>query len=662
MLNRKGLDDTRHAQPPRQDHPQGSGTRESHPLGESLDYDLMEDLSSGRDSFFGAGGPRANPGESPGAKCPGFAHPRPDEEREYPRPSTRREGAPRDCARDCLTREAVAQPSLTSSGIDASAAAEPVLEPKLGVGQGTRRSSSLCLEDQDHLRAVPGKARPSETPQFPASSEGIRGPQTDPLAYQEPLRQTPEVEPAISPDEFSGTKKTDKAQSSWSHLKDHSFISHSGRVLSHILAASRDFVRTRRRTVVPAIAAIILLLAFLYLAQPKPYAVETQLMFISGDGRTPDPLGWSLDKETKYFNNTNVVYTLAQKLFEGQGGPSAAGRPQDQENPPPSQKRRRVISDGRDHFRNPGEFVKWFVKASSLETDTSSVPARITLKLTGKDPKFLKTVSENYVRSYVEFRRTIPMPAIVQAASSGLADNPAVPPVLKTINERLQNFEIQEREYELALNLIDSGKSHFAGFIPKESMVEANSLAHFQQKIVQLELTKNSLSLKYAPESREVRTVEAEIQAARKAMRQCLVEQLRFVKHNRELLLTQKMELEKGLIAPAEAKPQTPQPPQLQQTQVKQFVNADAPVPLGNGLYLIWDAPSLKEKPLLSKVGDATSRLASGFQQSIDSVRDAKDSLITGLYKTLVSDNARDEESEGEVESSKPRGRYIVRQ
>ncbi|MGC8906332.1 MAG: hypothetical protein ACP5M0_02700 [Desulfomonilaceae bacterium] len=660
MLNRKGLNDTRQDQPPTQDYPEGSGTHKAHPLGDGLDYGLMDDLSSGRDSFFEGNGPACKPAESHGAKRPGFADPCPDEDSDISRPCTGQERASGDCVRDRLPRESVAQSPMVESARRASATAAPGLEPKSGAGQPPRPDSSIYVRDDEPPRAFQGRERPSEAPQFAPSSAVPPRAHAGRPAMQESSQRTPEVEPAISPDEFSGVKKADKEQSSWSRLKDHSFISRSGRILSDILAGSRDFVKTRRRTVVPAIAAALLLLAFLYLAQPKPYSVETRLMFISGDGRMPDPQGWSLDKETKYFNNTNVVYTLAQKLFEGQGGPSAAGRPQDQENPAAPHRKRRIISDGRDRFKNPGEFIKWFVKASSLETDSSSVPARITLKLTGKDPKFLKTVSENYVRSYVEFRRTVPTPAVMQASASNPPDHAAAPPALKTINERLQTFDIQEREYELALNLIDSGKSHFAGFIPKESMVEANSLAHFQQKIVQLELTKNSLSLKYAPESRELRTVEAEIQAARKAMRQCLVEQLRFVKHNKELLLTQKMELEKGLVAPAEAKPQTPQAPQP--APVKQAVSADGPVPLGNGLYLIWDAPSLKEKPLLSKVGDAAGRLASGVQQSIDSVRDAKDSLITGLYKTLVSDSARGEESEGEEESPKPAGRYIVRQ
>jgi hypothetical protein len=455
------------------------------------------------------------------------------------------------------------------------------------------------------------------------------------------------TDPIINPDDLSVTKKD---SSSWSKLKDHAVVSKSGRILSNILAVSKAFVQTRRRVVLAAGAAILLVMGFLYLANPKPYTVETRLMFISGDGRNPDSQGWSLDRETKYFNNTNIVYALSQGLFAGQSGPSAATG-----NQKPLNKSGKVVGDGRDKFKNPGEFIKWFVQASALEADSTAVPGRITLKLTGKDPKFLKAVSENYVRSYVDFRRTIHSPVVQESQSAGSSEVASAPPVLKTLNERLRTFDIQEREYELALNLLDSGKSPFSGFLPKDQMVDANSLGHFQQKIVQLELARNSLRLKYAPDSREVRTVEAEIQAARKSMRQCVVEQLRFVKHSKELLLTQKMELEKGLIAPSEVKPQQPNP----SAPTRQLVTTDAPVFLGDGLYLIWDYPSLSDKPLLSRVGDVKDRLVS----AVDGVRDAKDSMITGLYQVLVSDGAREtRDNSGDQAETKGSSPYIVKQ
>ena len=639
MLNRKGVDETHQEQLPRRDALDGTNAPPRHPLTENLDYGLMDDLPSGKDSFFCPQGQASRPAEAPTARCPGFANQCPDAEQDVIDHSTSNASATGNLCRHCAPNETARQQPLVDFGLFESGSSEcegpirpapspsadPIVRPKYQEGNQSHDNCS-------------GRTQRSE-------KDGLNNP----------------AEPIVGPEEFRAYDKTAQRSSSWSQLKDHKFVSNSGRILSHILAVSRDFVKTKRRTIVPAVAAVLLVLAFLYLAQPKPYSVETRLMFIPGDGHMPDPQ-WSVDKEAKYFSNTNVVYTLAQKLFEGQNGTSAVRRLQNQDTGATPQSRRRVVGDGRDRFKSPGEFIKWLVKASALETDNSSVPARITLKLTGKDPKFLKAVSENYIRSYVEFRRTIPAPVLSQVNSSSQIDGSTVPPVLKTISERLQTFEIQEREYELALNLIDSGKSHFAGFIPKESMVEANSLAHFQQKIVQLELTKNSLLLKYAPESREVRTVEAEIQAARKAMRQCLVEQLRFVKHNRELLLTQKMELEKGLTAPVEMRPK-PQHPDQSESAAKRVVTTDAPVSLGNGLYLVWDKPALTEKPLLSKVGDATGKLVAGVQQSIDSVRDAKDSLITGLYNTLVSEDARNLDSDVEDDQSpKSRGRYIVRQ
>ncbi len=661
MLKRRGLDDTQNEQLPTGEGLSQNNVIPRNRLTGDLDYGLMDDLSSGRDSFFSDQGQVSKPVQESAEKCPGFANQHPVEEHEEGTSSEPKSSDAERICRDVPPRRSIRSEPLVDFG-----AFEP--EPSrcgeqiCGAAGPSVKRDSRPIHREYNLSCDSCASYQQRSNKCDPGSSSMPGNARQCVTRDSQRQDTKPEEPTIEPEAFSNCDKIEKRLPSWSQLKDHKFVSNSGRVLSHILAVSREFLKTKRRTFVPALAGVLLVLAFLYLAQPRPYSVETRLMFISGDGRTPDLQGWSLDKETKYFSNTNVVYTLAQKLFEGHNGPSVTGKPQNQDVSSTQQRHRKTVGDGREKFKNQGEFIRWFIKVSSLEADTSSVPARITLKLTGNDPKFLKAVSENYVRSYVEFRRAMPVTVANQINTNAAADSSAVPPVLKTINERLQTFDIQEREYELALNLIDSGKSHFAGFIPKESMVEATSLAHFQQKIVQLELHKNALSLKYAPESREIRTVEAEIQAARKAMRQCLVEQLRFVKHNRELLLTQKMELEKGLAAPPEVKPERQQPVQSE-SNAKRLVSTDAPVPLGNGLYLIWDKPILTEKPLLSKVGDATGRLVAGVQQSIDSVRDAKDSVITGLYNTLVSDNARGVDSDVEDDQSpQPSGRHIVRQ
>jgi hypothetical protein len=610
MLNKKGINELLHEKHPQEGNscdPASHGSGKC-PAEGRLDYGLLDDFRSGRDRFFESRGEPESVSHPCSAKCPGFANQDPDIDEPKSRPID-----PHTYTEDTVATTFVPRPAQTCGA--------------MGQTDVAREPMQSRQPDDHHLVSAVADCPHREAP-----------PETNGASVTDPI---------INPDDLSVTKKD---SSSWSKLKDHALVSKSGRMLSNMLAVSKGFAHTRRRVVLPAAAAVLLVMAFLYLANPKPYTVETRLMFISGDGRNPDSQGWSLDRETKYFNNTNIVYAVSQRLFEGQGGPSAAPG-----NQKPLNKSGKVVGDGRDKFKNPGEFIKWFVQASSREADSNAVPGKITLKLTGKDPKFLKAVSENYVRSYVDFRRTIQAPVVQEPQSGSVAEGASAPPVLKTLNERLRTFDIQEREYELALNLLDSGKSPFSGFLPKDHMVDANSLGHFQQKIVQLELARNSLRLKYAPDSREVRTVEAEIQAARKSMRQCVVEQLRFVKHNKELLLTQKMELEKGVIAPSEVKPQPSNP----SAPTKQLVTTDAPVFLGDGLYLIWDYPSLSDKPLLSRVGDVKDRLVS----AVDGVKDAKDSLITALYQVLVSDDARKARDNGEDQAErKGSSPYIVKQ
>jgi len=658
MLNKKEMSDLLHEKNPTE----GTGCEPAHrglgkcPPQDRLDYGLLDDFRSGRDRFFDSRGEPESGRHECVAKCPGFANQVPGmsepvaETRPFPVDQAIR---PEDLCAATIT-------PLQSRVSDPAPGTVLAHEPRRAAEQECTCpacAATAAAKQEPSARSIHAAGPRATAAEMPAQESSAVSSSWQPRQPAGEVGSAAEPEPVISSDDLTVAKRD---SSSWSKIKDHDLVTRTGRMLSHILAVSKEFVHTRRRIVLPAGAAVLLMMTFLYLANPKPYTVETRLMFISGDGRNPDLQGWSLDKETRYFNNTNIVYALSQRLFDSQAGPSASPADRSVDNRKPANKQGKVVADGREHFKNPGEFIKWFVKASSLEVDNAAAPGRLTMKLTGKDPKFLKAVSENYVRSYVDFRRTIQPAAPAQDPNAPAVHENAAPPVLNTLNDRLQIFDIQEREYELAVNLLDSGKSPFSGFLPRDHMVDANSLGHFQQKIVQLELAKNSLKLKYAPESREVRTLEAEIQAARKGMRQCIVEQLRFVKHNKELLLTQKMELEKGLIAPSDVRPKPLQPPAA---PVKQFVGTDAPVPLGNGLYLIWDYPSLTDKPLLSRVGDVKDRLVMGVQQSVDGVRDAKDSLITGLYHTLVSDDVRKTDDQvTDDQAAKGSSRYIVRQ
>jgi hypothetical protein len=385
-----------------------------------------------------------------------------------------------------------------------------------------------------------------------------------------------------------------------------------------------------KRYVVPAVLVLVAIV-ILYPANPKPYSVETRLLFISRDGKTPEHLAWSLEKEAKYFNNTNILYASAQQLFSGRQDASDSSVIRNAQIPVPT-------GDGRDKFETSGEFIKWFLKSSSLDADYSALPARLTLKITGQDPNFLKAVSETYVRSYVDYRRSLERQNTRESKNELLVrEQSSQPDSLKGINDRLQKVEFQENEYELALKLIDSGKSPFSGFLSKENMVEPSALTHFQQKIVQLELNKSSLKLRFSPDSREVRSMDQETQSVRKAMRQWVAEQLRFIKQNKEMLIAQKSDIEKSI-----AKPIVPKTSQKDLGAVlAKPVSKDAPIFLGDGLYLLWDSSSVVDKPTFAKAWDYMGSTVTGVQQSIGRIRDGKDALITGLYNSLVSDSAK---------------------
>jgi len=116
----------------------------------------------------------------------------------------------------------------------------------------------------------------------------------------------------------------------------------------------------------------------------------------------------------------------------------------------------------------------------------------------------------------------------------------------EAIAQRLQKIELQLRECELILQLLDSRKGVFGGFVPDNNITGISSLANFQEKIVQLEIDKRALGVRFTPNSREIRAIDIEIQGIKSAMRECIEANLRFFQKGRERLLAQKAMLEGG--------------------------------------------------------------------------------------------------------------------
>ncbi len=113
------------------------------------------------------------------------------------------------------------------------------------------------------------------------------------------------------------------------------------------------------------------------------------------------------------------------------------------------------------------------------------------------------------------------------------------------VSRRLQEIELRLRECELILQLLDSGKGAFSGFVPENNITGISSLARFQEKIVQLEINKQALAVRFAPTSKEIQAIDLEIQGVKTAMRECVEANLRFFQKGREQLLRQKTNSER---------------------------------------------------------------------------------------------------------------------
>ena len=174
----------------------------------------------------------------------------------------------------------------------------------------------------------------------------------------------------------------------------------------------------------------------------------------------------------------------------------------------------------------------------------------------------------------------------------------------EAISAHLQKIEFQERGSKLALQLIDSGKGVFSGFVPDQSLTGVPSLTHFQDKIVQLEIKKRALATQYMPGSREIVVIDLEIQGVRSAMRECLAEHLQFLKKEREQLLAQKDEAYHNGI-PMAGPDQAP----IKERCGIQSPPGDSWLVPRDGLYVLRETPVIAQRPLLARSGHFANKL-----------------------------------------------------
>jgi hypothetical protein len=266
------------------------------------------------------------------------------------------------------------------------------------------------------------------------------------------------------------------------------------------------------------------------------------------------------------------------------------------------------------------DFDKWLGKNLAVDALVSGGMAKVTLRVQGEDPEYLKKVLDWYVPNYAEYRRNLQIKQIAQHQPEGpRRDSNAHQRALAAILDQLQRIELQKNGCELALQLIDSDAGVFSGFVPENAITGAAPLASFQEKIIQLAIKKKALEVKFQPGSREIRTIQQEIEGVKSAMRECVAAHLEFLKKGKTHLLAQQKELvrKNGTVSLGIDMDGT-------NHLDLNLGSDDSWFLLQDGLYLLRDRPSITRTPVLARVSDLKNTVAAFVWASPDPSRDRR--------------------------------------
>ena len=366
--------------------------------------------------------------------------------------------------------------------------------------------------------------------------------------------------------------------------------------------------------------AILFLVIGLYLLGKQPYTVETRLVFIIGDRKVLEKENWSPMKEFSLLQNPKTASILASRYF-------SAIDPMNMFNKVEGNSIDSLFSQStainpllvrRDYYKTPVEFESWLSKSVSFEPDFYGGQNAVSIKLIGPDPQLLKGVLLDYVSSYVDMRRMITARSKEKAQTAPLAqvtDDSAKTKTVENLDQRLKKLDSLLTDYELAMKKLDSNNGPASAFSLDPSSPVFKTLARFQDKIIQLEIERGSLETRFTPQSREIKSIDFQIDGVKGLMRQYLTEQIKCLKNDKDSLIAQKSELENNSKPKTEIAEEQEQPKDMAKSSgmlasgAKWFF-------LNEGLSVINENPLVTSKPLLGKIGDLKDALLAGLFSS----------------------------------------------
>lgn len=337
--------------------------------------------------------------------------------------------------------------------------------------------------------------------------------------------------------------------------------------------------------------ALLCLISFIFLAAamslsfiPKNdlYIVETRLHFIYENKNNL----WPVDKEIEILKKPTMIFAVGDQV---PGTDKALQtEPKEWRTEATAHEQGKAISHGNDTAYGI-RLASRLSENLQVEPIISADRALVRLQLSGEDPEYLKQTLNSYVKKFAEYRRAVEEEAANLNNSSRSQEHSGN--VSEQLTDQIQKLDIQLRECELAMKIPANRKGVFSGFIPGGTINAVPALAHFQDKIVKLEINKRALSVHFTGASREIRNIDAEIGEMKNAMRECLGEHLHFLQKSKEILLTKKQEVDARRAESSEKKSQC----------MGAFPNGDTWFFINTGLHIIQDQPVVARRPIAQR-------------------------------------------------------------
>ncbi len=334
---------------------------------------------------------------------------------------------------------------------------------------------------------------------------------------------------------------------------------------------------------------------YYYAAYIDRYVVEASILLLNAGPEQTDRRAWPHRKEIALLTSPKLLKMTAEDHVRTRRaanarrprGPVSRGMVGDRD-------AGAIGSENAVLQTDPGKLVKWLSDRLTITGKPSAGLA--TLRLDGTDPDFLTSVLSTYLARYESYRNSLLKREAAQEKQQAVSTvQAAVSGSVAETDDRLHMVEDRIKGCEFALGLMRSGRGVFRGFVPETDVPGVPSLASFQKKIVELEIKKKALEVRFKPGSRELRSVDMEIAGIRKAMKERIQEHLKFLNNTKTTLLAKRKELETERINRS-----TPTPHAVPAHEMIADLHKKE---MGDGLYLV-EKPHIVKKPVLRVAGD----------------------------------------------------------